>query len=1034
MLSSARLHHVLFETMHQGVVYQDREGRIRAANPAAERILGIPRAALVERVAADVLAGSIHEDGSPFSVDEFPAVLALGTRVPVPHVTVGYPTPDGRGLRWLSLCAVPLFDGASERPDAVYTLLEDVTEQREREAQRARESADTARLAAIARAVPGVLLSTTLGPRGPYATFVSAAVEDVFGLPRDAFQESLDAAVSRTDPRDHARLLESIGASSASGGDWHESFRYHHPTKGMRYMEGWMRRLLDSVVPAWAGFVMDVTEREEASAALSEAKAKYQGLFENMDDPIYVAVGKGQLIDANPAACRMHGMTVAEICERGRDGLVVHDALHAQWLLQPDGPQVKKGELTMLRKDGTTFQADVQATPMPTEVGAWTAFVVARDITARRAFEAALVQEKTKYQSLFEAMADAVYLTHTDGTIVDANPAACRMHGMTLEEIRERGRDGLMVRDAVLEGFLVERARTGSAQGEVSLVRKDGTVFPAELQATVLGPMPGGWNGFVLGRDITNRKRAEVERLRADAAELARERVERAANDLREAQRIAGVGSFSMELATGLGSWSEEMFRIMGRDPALGVPNLADSGQFARPEVHERVMAQTYRLLQTGEPLVTEFELALPDGQRRQVVMRMEAARDEHGQIVGARGTYQDVTEQRALEEQLSKSQRLDAVGALAAGVAHDFNNLLGIIVGYAQCAQADLPEDSPVREDLAEVVSAGLRGASLTRRLLTFASRENVQPVVHQPGDVIRDMGKMLGRLIAEDISLSFSVESDAGAVFADPGQVEQILMNLVINARDAMPKGGELSVTVKPTEVGEGRAPTGVVPGPFVEISVTDTGVGMDEPTKAHMFEAFFTTKSAGRGTGLGLSTVQRIVRQCGGFLEVESRPGEGTRVAFLLPRVSDAPAAGDVSRPPAAHSAGRAGTVLLVEDDAALRSFAERSLTRGGYRVLVASGGEEALRLVRDGAKPDVLLTDVVMPGMGGVEVYRAVRDLLGDVPVLFMSGYVGDSQARHEMLADPGHFLAKPFAAEDLLAKISQVLHDADVAGR
>lgn len=912
MRSSARLHDVLFETMHQGVVYQDRDGRIKGANPAAEKILGVPRAQLFDRMAAELAAGCVRVDGSPFPVEQFPAVVALRTRANGPDVTVGYASPDGGGLRWISLRAVPLFEDGDERPHGVYSMFEDITERRALEARKEQQLVANARFAAIAEAVPGMILSTALNADGvPYMSFASEAILDVIGLPPESFATSLEPAIARTVASDRGRLAASILEAAANGEDWHQEFLYDHPAKGMRWIEGWMHAVEGASGPNWHGFLMDVTERHVAEAALRDEKAKYQALFETMDDAVYVAAGGGTIVDANPAACRMHAMTVEEIRARGRDGLVVHDDLLASWVLG--------------------------------------------------------------------------------------------------------------------------RSDTAATSGELTLLRKDGSTFPGDVRATAVVPHESTWGGFVVVRDISARKVAEADRLRAHAAELAQAEVERIAAELREAQRIAGVGSFSVDVRTGEGFWSEEMYRIMGRDPALGVPNLTEAAQFARAEVHERVMAQTYRLLQTGEPVVTEFELSLPGGERRQVVMRMEATREASGQIIGGRGTYQDVTDQRALEEQLSKSQRLDAVGALAAGVAHDFNNLLGIIVGYAQCALADLPEGSPLSDDLGEVVAAGLRGASLTRRLLTFASRESVQPVVHRPGDVVRDMGKMLGRLISEDISLRVFVESDAGSVFADPGQVEQVVMNLVINARDAMTQGGELSVSVKGAAVAEARAPTGVVPGPFVAICVADTGSGMDAVTRASMFDAFFTTKAPGRGTGLGLSTVQRIVRQAGGFIEVDTAVGAGTRVTVLLPRASGAPLPESEPSAPDVH-AGAEGTVLLVEDDAALRSFAERALTRGGYRVLVASGGEEALRIVRGGAAIDVLLTDVVMPGMGGVEVYRAVREVLGAVPVLFVSGYVGDSSARHEMLADPGHFLAKPFAAEDLLAKVGQVLQSAEPSGR
>ena len=628
--------------------------------------------------------------------------------------------------------------------------------------------------------------------------------------------------------------------------------------------------------------------------------------------------------------------------------------------------------------------------------------------------------EDQSFRLLFENAGDAIYLTRGDGTILEANAAACRMHGMSVDEIRAAGRDGLLVHDEHLAANLRERDEKGRWRGDLRMRRKDGSTFPVELESVVVDASRASWTTFVIARDITERLRAEDERRRRDAADLVGREVERIASELREAQRIARVGSWSLDLATCRNFWSEEMFAILGMDPAAGPQTLVALASLAAPPFVEQVRRALDRVLAGGEDMTCEGEIVRPDHSRRRVVLRLVTRRDASGKVLGARGTVQDITEQRQLEEKLSRSQRLDAIGSLAGGVAHDFNNLLGVIMGYAECAIEDAADPEALRQDLREIVSAGRRAATLTRRLLAFSRRQILQPEVHAPADLVRDLSRMLRRLIGENIDLRLHLAEEAAHVLADPAQIEQVIMNLVVNARDAMPEGGVLTIeTSAPTAL-----PAGVPDGSYVQIAVRDTGVGMTPETLSHVFEPFFTTKPAGRGTGLGLSTVFGIVKQSGGFLDVESALGCGTMFRVLLPRVPPPSERGRTGPLAATTIPQGAGTVLVIEDDGPLRAFVARSLVRAGFDVVTAASGEAGLRVARSTPDLQLLVTDLVMPGMSGSEVARAIREVLPHLPVLYVSGYVDEGWGGAEALLDGESFLPKPFTSEELLRKVHE----------
>ncbi|MCX6543698.1 MAG: response regulator [Acidobacteria bacterium] len=381
----------------------------------------------------------------------------------------------------------------------------------------------------------------------------------------------------------------------------------------------------------------------------------------------------------------------------------------------------------------------------------------------------------------------------------------------------------------------------------------------------------------------------------------------------------------------------------------------------------------------------------------------------------------------KKLQAQLLQAQKMESVGRLAGGIAHDFNNLLTVINGTAALASMGLAGDDPLRLDLQEIGRAGERAAALTRQLLAFSHMQVMQPIVMNLGAAVADLRRMLQRLIGEDVDLILKPGPGMGCVRADPGQIEQVIMNLVVNARAAMPTGGSLTIETRSVDLDEAFAANHppIQPGPHVLLAVSDTGVGMDEATRDRIFEPFFTTKPLGQGTGLGLATVRGIVTQSRGSIWVDTELGRGTRFEIYLPRIDEAPS---VVRPARTRVvAGGTETILIVEDDLALRHLATRMIQAAGYTVLTASNGEEALlRMERHREPVHLMLTDMVMPGIHGSELATRLAETRPEIKVLYMSGYTDDAVARHGALGSAIHFIAKPFTAGNLTLKMREML--------
>jgi two-component system NtrC family sensor kinase len=453
-------------------------------------------------------------------------------------------------------------------------------------------------------------------------------------------------------------------------------------------------------------------------------------------------------------------------------------------------------------------------------------------------------------------------------------------------------------------------------------------------------------------------------------------------------------------------------------------PRILKSGQTS-PERY-RELWETVRAGQEWRGL---FHQRRKDGTTYAEEAVIRPMRDESGRITHYLKLGEDVTDKQALEHQFRHAQKMEAVGRLAGGVAHDFNNLLTVISGFTEMALAGLAPADPLRRDLEQIALAGERGAALTRQLLAFSRKQTLEPKSFSLGQVVRDAESMVRRLVGEDVTIDFRASADEGGlVMAEPGQIEQVLMNLVVNARDAMPSGGRLSIGTATVRFDAESAARRVKmkAGAYAVLTVADTGHGMDPETLSRIFEPFFTTKGAGRGTGLGLSTVYGIVRQAGGHIGVESEPGRGTTFTIYLPDAVSMPPRRDPAPLRTPVIAAGSATVLLVEDESAVRTLVRTVLTRGGYQVLEAADGEAALALARshDGAI-DLLLTDIVMPKMNGRDLASAVGDVRPGTRILFMSGYESAADEEDDT-ASAGAFIQKPFVAEALARKVRQVL--------
>lgn len=535
---------------------------------------------------------------------------------------------------------------------------------------------------------------------------------------------------------------------------------------------------------------------------------------------------------------------------------------------------------------------------------------------------------------------------------------------------------------------------------------------------------------WVIGQRIATefaRVRSMAEHARMEEALRENER------RLEEAQQMAQLGSYDSEGASGVMTWSDEMYRIFEVEPSGEAPSSEKVLERTHPDDRAMVRQNHSRLLAENGTYEIEHRLLMPDGRTKWVLVRGTVAPGGDGQP-HMRGTVQDITERRRAEEektklqaQLNQAQKMDSIGRLAGGIAHDFNNLLTVINGYSDVLKHQL--SSPLWKYADQIHKAGESAASLTRQLLAFSRMEVTNPQRVLVNDIVAESRDMLQRLVGEDIEMETRPLASPDEVLADPNQIQQCLVNLVVNARDAMPEGGRLTIETANVQAERSDLPPGSIaePGPYVRLTVLDTGIGMDEETIQHVFEPFFTTKEKGRGTGLGLSTVYGIVSQWQGFIRVTSQPGRGSDFSIYLPLKNNLKPAGSMSGVDRGAGQSAAGTVLVVEDQEIVREFVVESLRMAGYTVLEARHGKEALKIIEQNrSEIQLMITDVMMPGMRGKELAARARVLCPSMGVLFMTGYADGSVNEGEGPDGKDEVILKPFAPEALQTRVGALL--------
>ena len=623
------------------------------------------------------------------------------------------------------------------------------------------------------------------------------------------------------------------------------------------------------------------------------------------------------------------------------------------------------------------------------------------------------------YERLLLSRPEGVLLGRADGTVLRANPAACRMLQRSEAEVCALGRGNLVVPTPGLERLVEQRERDGAVAGELQMRRADSSVFPIEFSSSKTVLASGESVTLTTFRDISEQRRVAAE------LQASEERLRLFVDHAPAA--IAMLDRSMVYLAVS---------RRWLVDYRVGPDVIGKCHYDVFPDLPGRWKEVHRRCLEGAVESAVEDPFPRLDGTVDWVDWEIHPWRTRHGDIGGLILFSEVVTERKLaaeahqrLQQALQESQRMESIGRLAGGVAHDFNNLLTVILSCAEDLKEGLgPADPQLQEDAREIAEAGERARDLTKQLLAFARRQVFASKAVDVAEIVGRSERMLRRVIGEDIRLRVDSAPDLWLAQCDPRQLEQIVLNLAVNARDAMQAGGELRIAARnfAATAADAQLFPGMAPGEYVRLSVGDSGEGMSEEVKARIFEPFFTTKQAGRGTGLGLATVYGIVKQSGGHIRVDSAPGRGTTFDICLPRAPEM-AGADADAEAALPGARGTETVLLVEDDPVVREVSVRALRAGGYRVVTANSGADAIAAF--GRQPvafDLLVSDVVMPGMSGLELADRLRADAPQLRVLFVSGYAAGVVAPADAMKPGFEFLPKPFTPSLLLQKVRAVL--------
>ena len=784
----------------------------------------------------------------------------------------------------------------------------------------------------------------------------------------------------------------------------------------------WVIRDEHRNIQYYEGTLVDITDRKAAEEARAAERKLLRGLMDNLPDRIYVKdrdcrylvdnIAHTQFLGASTPDSVV-GKSIADFVSPAR--AEQYDAVDRRVI--ESGKPLLNMEEVVTQSDGTRRWSLTTKVPLHDADGNIIGIVgISRDITKRKEVELALAQQRSLLDALMDNIPDIIYFKDTASRFTQINRAQANRFGLS-DPAQTVGKTDS-------DFFSKERASQTSAD-EQEIMQSGWPIIAKEEKETWLDgretwvsttkmPLRDGQGRIVgtfgISRDITDHRRAE-EQLRVQLSAL-----QAAANAIfmMDAQEQILWANAAFTATTGY-----TIEEVIGRRPVF----LA--GETTTPDI----LANIQKTIMQGEVWHGELMNRRKNGTEFPGDLTVTPVRDEHGVLTHFIGIMQDISEQHHLQEQLLHSQKMEAVGRLAGGVAHDFNNILTAVLGYSELLLQRFPPSDPIHHHAEEIRKSAERAASLTQQLLAFSRRQPVQPRVLNLNELVADLNKMLGRLVGENIRMVTVCSPDLGHVRADAGQLQQIIMNLVVNARDAMPDGGALTIQTANVQLDEMyvRSYPDVAPGDYVMLAISDTGAGMTPEVKEHLFEPFFTTKDVGGGTGLGLAMCYGIVKQSGGHINVYSEPGQGTVFRIYLPRVTATVEPAPRHSPQAEIPRGTE-TILVVEDEPEVRTLAVLVLRELGYDVIEAPNGEQALQLVGgpDQKPLHLLVTDVVMPRMGGWHLAEALASQHPETKVLFISGYPDENIAHHGTLPLNIAFLAKPFTPSALGRRVREVL--------
>jgi two-component system cell cycle sensor histidine kinase/response regulator CckA len=778
----------------------------------------------------------------------------------------------------------------------------------------------------------------------------------------------------------------------------------------------------------------DITERQRAQEALSESEEKYRTLVEHSLQGIAIGLHTPpRLVFVNPALGKTLGYAP--------DELTSLSPKETEALIHPED-RIPFFKLFKDRLDGR---------PMPTHYGfraickdgsvRWLEVSTSRvlyggqpavqatfvDITERNRAEEALRESEERYRTILENIEDGYYETDLPGDLIFFNDSLCRMLGYSKDEMMGMSNKQYTDQENRNKLFAAFNKvyRTGKpAKGfDWQVFTKDGRKLFGEASVSLIKDSKGQPTGFRgIARDITERKQAE------EALRTEKQRFETLLEN-------APFGVIMIDKEGNFKYVNSKFIELFGYD-LNDIPNGKEWFRKAYPDpAFRHHVIETWindsNISEAGKNVPRIFTATCKDGMKK--IIRFITVQLGTGEYLMS---CEDITlvqraeeEKASLAEQLRQSQKIEAIGRLAGGVAHDFNNLLTVIRGYSQLSLMDLKGNEKLRGNLDEIQKATQRASDLTHHLLAFSRRQIMEMKILDLNTLLKDLDKMLHRVIGEDIQLTYRLSDDIGKVRVDPGQMEQVILNLAVNARDAMPSGGKLTIETSNAELDEAyaHAHIGSKPGRYVMMSVSDTGLGMSPEVKERAFEPFFTTKEKGKGTGLGLSTCYGIVKQSGGNIWAYSELGRGTTFKVYLPRVDESPKE-EKGEDKAAEIFKGTETILAVEDEIEVRKLVAEILKGQGYTVIEASDGEEAVKVSREnaGKKIHLLLTDVVMPGMSGRELAVTLGLQHPTMKILYMSGYTDNAIVHHGVLEEGVNYIQKPFTLDALARKVREVL--------